>query len=106
MLLGKRVVIVAGGAGGLGRGIGAMCAQHGAHCVLADINSDAVERTVHELGPAAVPFTCDVSIPSQLADLIGYCVDQFGRLDGVWSTTLESTLANRSWRQQQMSGTA
>jgi NAD(P)-dependent dehydrogenase (short-subunit alcohol dehydrogenase family) len=83
MFLKDRVIVITGAAEGLGRGIAEVCVERGAQCLLADINSESMKQTAAALGPAAVPFACDVSSPLQLESLVRHCVDHFGRLDGL-----------------------
>jgi NAD(P)-dependent dehydrogenase (short-subunit alcohol dehydrogenase family) len=70
-----RVVLVTGGARGLGRGLVDAFADHGDQVVTCG-------RREPESGTQAAPFIiCDVRDPEQAAHLVDEVVDRFGRLD-------------------------
>jgi NAD(P)-dependent dehydrogenase (short-subunit alcohol dehydrogenase family) len=70
-----RVVLVTGGARGLGRGLVDAFAANGDRVV-------ACGRTTPEAGTLPVPFlSCDVRDAEQVASLVERIVEQFGRLD-------------------------
>ena len=48
----ERVIIVTGGAQGIGRAFAMRFAQEGARVVIADINGPAAEKTAAEIGEA------------------------------------------------------
>ncbi len=79
-----KVVVVAGGASGLGAATAARLAQEGCRVVVGDVAADAsgevVER-INNAGGTAVPVVFDLADPSSVADLIGAAVDTFGALD-------------------------
>ena len=75
---------------GSGRGIGAACAVHaaslGAMVVVNDVdavNAEAVAREIRDSGGIAVPHQADVAVRAEAATLIGRCVTEFGRIDGL-----------------------
>jgi 3-oxoacyl-[acyl-carrier protein] reductase len=79
-----RVAIVTGGARGIGRAIGLLLAQNGAHIVVADINEKQAEETAQEiasLGRKTLAVKVDVSNFSEAADLGKKVFDTFGRID-------------------------
>ena len=77
-----RVVVITGGASGIGRALGARFATEGARVVLADIERDRLERTAAELGKAAAgevaPITVDVTDPASVEALAAEVYDRFG----------------------------
>jgi NAD(P)-dependent dehydrogenase (short-subunit alcohol dehydrogenase family) len=71
----SRVVLVTGGARGLGRGLADAFAANGDQVV-------ACGRTQPDEGALTAPFlSCDVRDPKQVAVLVDQIVDQYGRLD-------------------------
>jgi NAD(P)-dependent dehydrogenase (short-subunit alcohol dehydrogenase family) len=85
ILDGKAVVIT-----GAGRGLGEAYALHAAHAgarlVVNDIDKDFAERTAEHIrtyGGEAVASGHDVSKDLEASALIDYCVDTYGRIDGL-----------------------
>jgi len=79
-----RVAIVTGGAQGIGRSIGLLLAQNGAHIVIADINDKQAEETAQEislLGRKSLAVKVDVSNFSEAENLGKTVFDAFGRID-------------------------
>ena len=60
------VVLVTGGAAGIGRAVAERCVDRGLRTVLWDISGAALEKTCAELGPLAVGHVVDVSKPESL----------------------------------------
>lgn len=82
--LGGRVAVVSGAASGLGRAMALAFAEHGADLLLADRNTAGLEATagaIAQLGRRAVPATCDVSDPDQIAGLFARLDREFGQID-------------------------
>jgi len=79
-----KVALITGAAGGLGRASSLALASHGADLLLADLNSEGLERTAAEvraLGRKVVTQTCDVSSPEQIKNLFALLDRDFRRLD-------------------------
>ena len=80
-----RVMVVTGGAKGIGRGCAAVFVREGALVALLDIDAAAAELTAAELtasGPGtAVCWPCDVSQPEQIQAAISGVVARWGRVD-------------------------
>jgi NAD(P)-dependent dehydrogenase (short-subunit alcohol dehydrogenase family) len=78
----NRVVVITGGASGIGRALGERFAAEGARVVLADIERDRLERTAAELGKAAAgevtPIVVDVTDPASVESLAAEVYDRFG----------------------------
>jgi NAD(P)-dependent dehydrogenase (short-subunit alcohol dehydrogenase family) len=89
------VVLIAGGATGIGAASARAFAQAGATVVIADIDAAAAERTVAEIAAAGglVRFAaCDVSDESQVAAVVDGIADIDGRIDVVHANAgVEST---------------
>ena len=86
MDLDRRVALVTGAGGGIGRATASKLAEHGAIVVGMDIDPTSAEQTVAEIegsGGQAVWQNCDVTSPDDVADAVGLALDRFGRLDVV-----------------------
>jgi 3-oxoacyl-[acyl-carrier protein] reductase len=81
-LLDQRVAVVTGAARGLGRAIAERMVAEGARVVLADTDVAAARDTAAELGErAAVALRCDVTVESDVAELVPTALSAFGRFD-------------------------
>jgi NAD(P)-dependent dehydrogenase (short-subunit alcohol dehydrogenase family) len=81
-----RVALVSGAASGMGRQMAIAFAEVGADLVLADINSEGMQDTAHQiekLGRRAVPVTCDVSSVEQVRAMYALVDREYGRIDVV-----------------------
>ena len=82
--LNDRVVLLTGGATGIGRAIALDMAAAGATVAIGDTNVDDGQRTVEEIlsaGGRASFRSCDVADAEQVAALVGGAVADFGQLD-------------------------
>lgn len=75
----ERVVLITGGANGLGRATGARLAAAGAKVVLADIEEDRGQEAAAEIGASFI--RCDVREPEQNEQAVAYAVETHGGLD-------------------------
>ena len=83
MLSGK-VVVVTGGANGIGLGCAQVMARHGASIVIADIDEEAgpeAEANLREMGGQALFVPTDVSQSEPVAQMVEQTVAEYGRLD-------------------------
>lgn len=81
-----RAIIVAGGAGGLGRPLAEGLVQRGARVLVADIDERAAGETAAALraqGGAAEAIALDVVSPASCASAVAHAVAKWGRLDGL-----------------------
>lgn len=76
-----KVCIVTGGAVGLGKADAIVLAREGGRVVVADVNAEAGEATVREIGGDAVFVQHDVRDEDAWRELVASAVEQFGRLD-------------------------
>jgi NAD(P)-dependent dehydrogenase (short-subunit alcohol dehydrogenase family) len=77
-----RVVVVTGGAKGIGRAMAeAFLAEGARSVVLADLLANEVEATAAELGDRATGFAIDVSDRTAIAHLVTTVEDRFGPID-------------------------
>ena len=82
----ERVIIVTGGAQGIGRAFAMRFAQEGARVVIADINGPAAEKTAAEIGEAggeALAVVTDVSNHASTEAMAQAAIDRWGRIDGL-----------------------
>jgi NAD(P)-dependent dehydrogenase (short-subunit alcohol dehydrogenase family) len=83
-LLAQKAALVTGAASGIGRATALVFAQEGARLVLADVDEQGGEETVRLVerrGGEAAFVPCDVSVATQVHDLLAVCVERFERLD-------------------------
>src|SRR5215471_13645468 len=79
-----KVVLVTGGASGIGRATALTFAREGAKLVVADLNADGGQQTVHmitENGGEAIFVQVDVTSASAVEAMISKTVETYGRLD-------------------------
>lgn len=76
-----KVVIVTGGARGMGAAHARLLAAEGARVVVGDILDDTGDALAEELGAAARFRHLDVASPSDWAGIVGYAVAEFGGID-------------------------
>jgi NAD(P)-dependent dehydrogenase (short-subunit alcohol dehydrogenase family) len=80
-----QVVIVTGGARGIGYGIGTCFARQGAMVALADVNLEAAQQAATALlaegSPKTLGVLCDVTNRAQVEQMVAAVVQHFGRLD-------------------------
>src|SRR5215813_3119248 len=79
-----KVALVTGGASGIGRATALTFAREGAKLVIADMNADGGQQTVHmltEQGGEAIFVRTDVSQAVEVQALISKAVATYGRLD-------------------------
>lgn len=84
IIMAKKVAVVTGSAGGLGKGIAERLANDGFAIVLHDINQDLLKETEAEFknkGYDVTSFVGDVSKRDDQFGLVKHAVDTFGRLD-------------------------
>src|SRR5512144_2336550 len=87
MLFDGRVIIVTGGAGGIGKATAEAFSREGGHVVIADLNGDGAKGVAKGIsdvgGPEALASQCDVSDEKSVERTVDSAIDKFGRLDVV-----------------------
>jgi NAD(P)-dependent dehydrogenase (short-subunit alcohol dehydrogenase family) len=79
MELRDQVVVVTGGASGIGRALALQSAAEGAEgVVVADLDITGATAVAREIGPGAVAVACDVADPDHAEALIAVAADAFG----------------------------
>jgi meso-butanediol dehydrogenase / (S,S)-butanediol dehydrogenase / diacetyl reductase len=78
-----RVIVVTGGASGLGEGIARRAAEDGGTVVIADLNGDKAEVTAASLGGAgpAMGIAVDVAERAQVREMVAAVTERFGGID-------------------------
>jgi NAD(P)-dependent dehydrogenase (short-subunit alcohol dehydrogenase family) len=76
-----RVVVITGGAKGIGQGIGEAVAEQGACVVVADIDYPRAQETAKKIGSSAVPVEHDVRKAESAKQLVAKTLEKFGRID-------------------------
>jgi NAD(P)-dependent dehydrogenase (short-subunit alcohol dehydrogenase family) len=80
----EKVALVTGGASGIGRATALTFAREGAKLIIADMNEDGGQQTVHmitENGGEAIFVQVDVTQATAVEALISTAVETYGRLD-------------------------
>lgn len=78
----SKVVIITGGAGGLGKSMVQCFAANGYRVIVLDIQPLTIEQTTeYANGYAVSSFTCDVTREAQVENIVDTVVQQFGRID-------------------------
>ncbi len=79
-----QVVIVTGGAKGIGWGIAKVFSQEGAKVVIADwddVNGPKTAEELRQAGGEAIYIKCDVSNEDQVKAMVEQTIQTFGRID-------------------------
>ncbi len=80
MRLGGKVAIVTGGAKGIGKAIVAAYVEEGARVLVVDVDADAGQAFVGELGDDAHFLAADLSVEANAAVIVNTAVERFGAL--------------------------
>jgi NAD(P)-dependent dehydrogenase (short-subunit alcohol dehydrogenase family) len=80
-----QVVLITGGASGIGAATAGALLACGAVPVLLDCDSAALARTVHELGGQVLSIAADVTRMAECEAAVATAVDVHGRIDVVWA---------------------
>ena len=82
--LSGRVAIITGGGTGLGRQMAEGLAEMGAHLVLSARQKERCQEAAGALenhGIRALAHGCDVTVPEDIAGLVDFTMDSFGKID-------------------------
>lgn len=77
----KKVVMVTGGAAGIGKVTAENFARQGAKVAICDVNTEAGEATAKELGPEASFTQVDVADSASVSDWVETVMDRYGQID-------------------------
>jgi NAD(P)-dependent dehydrogenase (short-subunit alcohol dehydrogenase family) len=78
---GSRVVVITGGAKGIGRAIAERFASAGDRVVIIDRDGDEAARAVGQLGAAHVAVQADLAVEADIARAFATVKERFGRVD-------------------------
>jgi NAD(P)-dependent dehydrogenase (short-subunit alcohol dehydrogenase family) len=78
-----KVVLITGGANGLGADMATLCTGLGARIVIADIEGDAAQAMASQLGSQAIGVRCDIADSEEVNALAQAALDRFGRVDAL-----------------------
>ena len=81
MKLGGRVVVVTGGAGGIGRALALRCAEEGARVAVTDLQASALDAVGAELGSGHLAVAADVTDEGALTALLDRVEAELGPVD-------------------------
>jgi NAD(P)-dependent dehydrogenase (short-subunit alcohol dehydrogenase family) len=87
-----KVIVVAGGASGIGAATATRLAAEGAQVVVGDVNIEGAEKTaaaIEAAGGRALPYQYDASVEETIRGLIDFAVSTFGGLDGLHNNAAE-----------------
>lgn len=79
-----KVIIITGGAGGIGEATARMAHARGASLVITDLEAGPVEAIADSLGERAIGLAVDVSCREDNQKMVSTAVKQFGRVDAVF----------------------
>ncbi len=87
----RKIVLVVGGASGIGREVALLLAKKGAHIIVADFDADGAEATAKDAASLSskeqVAFIkADLGKSESLADAVSFAISQFGGVDCVVNT--------------------
>lgn len=77
----NKVVLVTGGAAGIGKVTAENFAREGAKIAICDVNTDAGEAAAKELGPDASFRQVDVASSASVSEWVDAVMDQYGQID-------------------------
>jgi len=106
----RKVALVTGGSGGIGKAIARRIAKAGAHVVLADIDTEAAQNAAAEISSETNPGQCisvpmDVTDPDQVVSGFKEAILAYGGLDilvsnaGVAPTGALDTVSLADWQR-------
>jgi NAD(P)-dependent dehydrogenase (short-subunit alcohol dehydrogenase family) len=89
-----KVIVVAGGATGIGAATAERLGAEGAHVVVGDINVAAATSTagrIADAGRSAIAVGFDLADPNSVADLVAAAADTFGGVDALFNVGADMT---------------
>ncbi|MEH6611380.1 MAG: SDR family oxidoreductase [Halioglobus sp.] len=80
-----KVVVVTGGAGGIGRASAIQFAEQGAKVLVADINLAGAEETALLIGDSALAVSVNTGDPASCEAMIATAIEAYGRVDVIFN---------------------
>jgi NAD(P)-dependent dehydrogenase (short-subunit alcohol dehydrogenase family) len=84
-----KVIVVAGGATGIGAATSQRLAEEGANVVVGDINAAAAQATAEAIGGRHLRF--DITSEDECKMLVEFAVSEFGGLDGLFTVAADTS---------------
>ena len=81
MRLKEQVALITGGAAGIGKATAQRFIEEGAKVVICDVNTEAGEAAVEELGPNAAFYQVNVTDRQAVQEWVDTVVEEYGRVD-------------------------
>ena len=81
MRLKDKVALITGGAAGIGKATAQRFVEEGAKVVICDVNTEAGEATLEELGPNAAFYQVNVADRQEVQAWVDAVVETYGRVD-------------------------
>jgi 3-oxoacyl-[acyl-carrier protein] reductase len=81
MRLKDQVALITGGAAGIGKATAQRFIEEGARVVICDVNTEAGEAAVEELGPNAAFYQVNVTDRQAVQEWVDTVVEEYGRVD-------------------------
>ena len=81
MRMKDKIVLVTGGAAGIGKATALRFAEEGAKIVICDLNEASGQETVQQLGPGAIFYKVNVASREDVQKWVDDVVAKFGRID-------------------------
>ena len=94
-LLDGKIIIVTGGASGIGRAGAHAFTAEGASAVIADIDEARGKTVARELGDRAMFLPVDVRDTQAVQNVVTRTVERYGRIDGLFHNAMNVPLINR-----------
>ena len=82
-LLDGKVILVTGGADGIGRECVLAYAREGARVAVADIKLEKARETASDAGPDCMAIECNITDPGSVERAVHAILDKYARIDGV-----------------------
>jgi NAD(P)-dependent dehydrogenase (short-subunit alcohol dehydrogenase family) len=95
MKLSGKTAIVTGSRRGIGRAIALALAKEGSNVVVNDINLEDCQKVVDDIraaGGKALAVRCDVSIKTEVQEMFGRTIAEFGRVDILVNNAMTITM--------------
>lgn len=84
----EKVIVITGAAGGIGKATAKKLSEQGAKLALVDLNPEAVEQVILELGlddSRAIALQANVAKEEEVKAYVDATVEKFGRIDGFFN---------------------
>lgn len=87
-----KIVIVSGGAGGIGSGIARRMTSEGATVLISDLNVEGAQAVAEEIGNGSSAVQFDLYDQSSIEAMVRTAIDRYGRLDALINNAADTSL--------------